>query len=305
VKSRVIQDEPQEPEPAHPVRPTIHQEAPVSGFRAFVRAHRLLVFFALAYVIAWGAIPWDSFFTPGALIAALVVAFVADGVGGLKQIGVRLIRWRVNWVWYALALGVPLFVNAATLGLTVATGAPAPDGGQFDVWMGVPLAIGIAIVNPLNGPLSEEPSFRGYALPILQNRRTPLLSGAILAVLVTGWHAPLFVIDAFGLRPYEAITTVAVTFWYVWLFDHAAGSSLITLIAHATEGSVNIDGLYPDGSGDATRAVVFNLALWCAVAITLLVAYRRFWTSPAPEPARESTKDRSHTTLSTTTVTRS
>src|SRR3712207_9492895 len=80
--------------------------------------------------------------------------------------------------------------------------------------MGVPLAIGLAVVNPLNGPLSEEPSFRGYALPILQDRRTPLLSATILAALVTGWHAPLFVLDDFGLRPFEWVTTVAVTFWY-------------------------------------------------------------------------------------------
>ena len=264
----------------------------MSGIRTFVRAHRVIVFFALAYVLAWGAIPWNSFFTPGALIAALVVAFIADGRPGLKEIGLRLIRWRVNWVWYALALGVPLFVNAATMGLTVATGAPVPEGGQFSAWMGVPLAIGISIVNPLNGPLSEEPSFRGFALPILQNRSTPLISAAILAVLVTGWHAPLFFMDAFGLRPYEAVTTVAVTFWYVWLFDHAAGSSLITLIAHSTEGAINIDGLYPDGSGDATRAVWFNLLLWCAVAIVLLVTHRRFWTAPAPDAARESTEDR-------------
>jgi CAAX protease family protein len=277
MKSRVIQDQPHEPDAQAP---------PTPGFRAFVRAHRLLLFFALAYVLAWGAIPWNSFFAPGALIAALVVAFTADGLAGLKAIGSRLIRWRVNWVCYVLAVGVPLFVNAATLGLTVATGAPTPEQGLIGVWTGVPLAIGIAIINPLNGPLSEEPGFRGYALPILQNRRTPLLSATILGAVIAGWHAPLFVMDAFGLRPYEVITTVAVTFWYVWLFDHAAGSSLITLIAHATEGSLNIDGLYPQGSTDATQAVIVNLLLWCAVAISLLVAYRKFWTVPAPDDSR-------------------
>jgi membrane protease YdiL (CAAX protease family) len=258
----------------------------MSSFRAFVRTHRILAFFALAYVLTWAPLPWGTFFTTGALIAALIVAFVADGLAGLKQIGVRLIRWRVNWIWYALALGVPLVVNAATMGLVMATGAPAPDG-VLNAWMGVPLALAISIINPLNGPLSEEPSFRGYALPILQDRHTPLLSGAILATLVTIWHGPLFFIDQFQLRPYQAITTVAVTFWYVWLFDHAAGSALITLIAHAAEGSINIDGLYSEGSGDATRAAVFNLLLWCAVTVTLLVAYRKFWTSPAPDAARE------------------
>jgi membrane protease YdiL (CAAX protease family) len=255
------------------------------GFRTSVRLHRILVFFALAYALTWAALPWGGFFNTGALIAALIVAYAADGRSGLQQIGARLIRWRVNGIWYALALGVPLAVNAATVGLTVATGAPTPDG-QASVWLGVPLAIGIAIVNPLNGPLSEEPGFRGFALPILQNRSTPLISGLILAVLITVWHGPLFFIAEFQLRPYQAITTFAVTIWYVWLFDHAAGSALIVLIAHATEGSINIEGLYPEGSGDTTRAVVVNLLLWCAVAITLLVASRRFWTSAAPEAAR-------------------
>lgn len=278
MKSRVIQDDHPEPVPPAP-------SAPVTGVRATVRAHRVLVFFTLAYVLAWGALPWRSFFAPGALIAALVVAFTADGPDGLRQIGRRLVRWRVGRRWYALALGVPLSVAAATLGLTVVTGAPAPEPDRFGVWFGVPLAIGLAMVNPLNGPLSEEPSFRGYALPLLR-RRTPLAAAAVLAVLVTGWHAPLFVLDTFGLRPYEAVTTVAVTFWYVWLFD-ATGSSFITLIAHAAEGSVDVDGLYPAGSAHGTRAVVANLLLWCAVAVTLLVVHRRYWTGPRrPEPAR-------------------
>jgi hypothetical protein len=77
-----------------------------------------------------GALPWGTCFNAGAFIAALIVAYVSDGLAGLKQIGVRLIRWRVNWIWYILALGVPLLVNAATTGLTVATGAPALKAGS-------------------------------------------------------------------------------------------------------------------------------------------------------------------------------
>lgn len=289
MKSRIIQDDPEPgiPPPARPVR----QEATVSRTRTFVRAHRVLVFFVLAYVLTWAPLPWGTFFTTGALISALIVASVADGVAGLKEIGRRLIRWRVNWVWYALALAVPLAVNAATMLLTVGTGAPTPDNAM-SAWLGVPLAIGMSIVNPLNGPLSEEPSFRGYVLPILQARNTPLVSAAILAAFVTLWHAPLFFIEQFHLRPIQAITTVAVTFWYVWLFDHARGSSLITLIAHAAEGSVIFTGgLFAQGSVAANRAVLFNLALWVAVAVTLFVVSRRFWTTPAPEPARETAAD--------------
>jgi membrane protease YdiL (CAAX protease family) len=220
------------------------------------------------------------------LIAALVVAFLRDGLAGLKAIGERLIRWHVAWYWYALAVAVPLAVNFATVGLTMAGGAPAPHIDQLTAWYGIPMAIGLAVVNPTGGPLSEEPSFRGFALPILQNRRSPLAAGAIMAVLVTGWHAPLFFLPSFDLSPLEALTTVAVTFWYTWLFGHAGGSALVTLIAHATEGSINVDGLWPAGA-DASREVWVNLLSWTAVVGVLLVASWRFWTSRAPDAARE------------------
>ena len=92
-----------------------------------VRRHRVLCFFVLAYVLAWGAIPWGSFFAPGALIAALVVAGLADGWSGLRDIGARLIRWRVSWVWYALAVAVPLGAHALAVGLNIGAGASAPS----------------------------------------------------------------------------------------------------------------------------------------------------------------------------------
>jgi uncharacterized protein len=141
------------------------------------------------------------------------------------------------------------------------------------------------MINPTGGPLSEEPSFRDFAQPSLRRRRTPLASTAILAVLITGWHAPLFFIDAFGLTPIESVTTVALTFWYGWLFNHASGSALLTLIAHATEGSVNTSDLWPVGA-EASREVWLYLAVWSAVAVGLLAGDRRFWTRPAPAAAR-------------------
>jgi uncharacterized protein len=287
MKSRVIQDEPQEPRPEPPARPDRRQEASMSSVRVFVRAHPLVCFFGLAYLLSWWAIPWDSFFAPGALIAALVVAFVRDGLEGLKQIGLRLIRWRVAWYWYAIAIAVPLAVNYATVGLTIAGGAPTPDIDQLATFYGIPLAIGLMIVDPTGGPFSEEPSFRGFALPIMQNRHSPLVSAAVFGVLITVWHGPLFFLASFDLNPLEALTTVAVTFWYVWLFDHAGGSALITLIAHASEGgSVNVDGLWPAGA-DADREVWVNLALWAGVVAVLLALSWRFWVSRAPADARE------------------
>ena len=51
----------------------------------------------------------------------------------------------------------------------------------------------------------------------------------------------------FDLSLPDIATTVVVTFWYVWLFNRTGGSVLLTLIAHVTEGCVNIQGLWPAG----------------------------------------------------------
>jgi uncharacterized protein len=251
----------------------------------FIRNHPVLSFFVLAYVLAWGGVPFGSFFAPGALVAALVIVFLTEGLAGLRALGARVIRWRVRWVWYVVAIAVPLVVHFVTISLNQALGAPAPNTGQFTPWYGLAMVVGMIMVDPTGGPFNEEPSFRGYAQPKLQATRTPLAATAILAVAITGWHAPLFFISSFGLQPFEALTTIGVTFWYAWLFNHAAGSVLITLIAHATEGSINTSDLWPTGSADLTRETWLYVGVWWAVAIGLLIVSRRFWTSPAPAAA--------------------
>ena len=96
-----------------------------------IRRHPVLTFFLLAYALCWAAIPWQSFFAPGVLVAALIVVFLTEGVAGLKAMGSRLIRWRVSWIWYALAIAVPLAVKFASIGLNSALGAPVPDIAEF------------------------------------------------------------------------------------------------------------------------------------------------------------------------------
>ena len=211
---------------------------------SLIRRHPVVTFFLLAYALCWAAIPWQSFFAPGVLVAALVVVFLTEGVAGLKAMGSRLIRWRVSWVWYALALAVPLSVKFASIGLNTALGAPVPDIAEFSVWYSLPMAIAINIVNPLNAQLPEEASFRGWAQPKLQTTRTPLAATVLMAIGVTIWHVPFFVMPQFGSSPIEALATIAVTFWYAWLFNHASGSSLLTLIAHATEGTIETSTLW-------------------------------------------------------------
>jgi membrane protease YdiL (CAAX protease family) len=138
------------------------------------------------------------------------------------------------------------------------------------------------MVNPLDGPLGEEPAWRGYALPKLQARRSPLRSTAILCVLVSGWHLPLYFMPSYGLRPFDAITTTAYTVFAAWLFNRSGGSALLTLIAHVTEGTVRLAQLWP-AEADLTRARAVNCAAWALVAIGLLLVDRAAWRQAPAE----------------------
>jgi membrane protease YdiL (CAAX protease family) len=249
--------------------------------RSLVRSHPMASFFVLAYVLAWAWLPFGSFGAFSPLLAALVVVPMADGRAGLRRLAGRVLHWRVRWYWYLAAVAVPLGAIAGAAALTVALGAPAPALAQLHPWYGVPLAFAMAMVNPLGGPLGEEPGWRGFAQPGLQATRSPLAATAIMAVLVTGWHAPLMMAP-FNLRPVELLGTAGVTVWYAWLFNRSGGSALLTLVGHAADSSVETSTLW--SGADAGLMVTLWCALLCGVAAVVLATDWRFWRGARPTP---------------------
>ena len=108
-------------------------------------------------------------------------------------------------------------------------------------------------------------------------------STALLAVLITGWHLPLVFMPQFDLGLPDIASTMAVTFWYAWLFNRTGGSVLLPLIAHVTEGCINIQELWPAGA-DADRLAWTWLLAWILLAAALLIFDRKAWRT-APESA--------------------
>jgi uncharacterized protein len=288
MRTRIIQNDPHEPQPAGAGLPAGAAVAvPRSGLTAFVRRHPLLAFFALAFAITWAPTPFGIFMAAGPLIAAVIVTAVVDGRRGLRELGSRMIRWRVGWQWYAAALLIPLAVVLGTGGLNVALGAP--DSAIRDLELSaLVLAFALRLVIPFFSPLGEEPGWRGFALPRMLADRSPFEATLILGLIVAVWHAPLIFIAEEDLPPIFLLTTVAVTFFYTWLFIHSGGSVFITILAHATEGLISREFIGTDGfvRGDETNWVLLYTAGWCAVAIGLLVFDRKLWRDRAPAPAR-------------------
>src|SRR5919202_540319 len=254
-----------------------------------VRHHPIITFFVLTYAIGWGCIPFWTFMAGSPFIAALIVIPLTQGWAGLRELGSRMIRWRVRWYWYVVAIGLPLAVILLTAGLNVALGASAPSLAFVGSVSTILLVFAVRLVNPGDGALGEEPGWRGFALPGLQGSGlSPLVSTLILGVLVTGWHVPLLFLEEGGLQPSIIVGfllgTLAVTFWYTWLFNRTGGSVLMTLVSHAAQGTITIGGLWSAGA-DFAQANLLNGVVLCVVAIGLVVFDWQFWRSPAPTPA--------------------
>lgn len=250
-----------------------------------VRRYPLPTFFVLAYLLTWAFLPLGAFVAAGPLVAALIVIPITHGTAGLKDLGSRMVRWRVGWQWYVVALGFPLAAHALTVLLNVALGAPSPSMSQFSPLSSVLLVFAIRLVNPLDGPMGEEPGWRGFAQPRLQADRPPLNATALLALLVAVWHLPLVLLPEFDLRPIDLLTTACVTFFYAWLFNRRGGSVLMTLVAHAAEGSINTGDFWAGGAAEDRMSWLYAL-VWSAVALGLVVVDWRRWHRYAPKEAR-------------------
>jgi membrane protease YdiL (CAAX protease family) len=221
------------------------------------------------------------FFTGGPLLAALIVIPLTQGLSGLRELGSRMIRWRVGWIWYAVAIGLPLTVLLVTVGLNAALGAGAPSLAQVGP-LSIIVVFAVRLINPLDGPLGEEPGWRGFALPGLQASRSPLLAALILAPLIAVWHLPLAFFG--GMKPLDFLGPIAFTFVATWLFNHTGGSVLMTLVMHAAEGTIHPNQLWSVGASAATAQAIYPV-VWFVVAIGLVILDWRFWRGPAPARA--------------------
>jgi len=242
-------------------------------------AKALVAFFVLAYAVSWSwAVPlaaahlvvrqgqgWPTHYLAlfGPAIAAVVVTAWTLGRPGVRDLLARMTRWRVALRWWLVAVSPLAFLGLALI-MTAATGKALPSLPEFGRFSGIP-AIGAAGVLLLifAGALGEETGWRGYSLPQLQRRFTPLASSLILALLWFCWHLPQFFLIAtyrnlgaggyagmfFGLACGAVILT--------WLYNRSGGSILLVAMWH---------GLYNVAAG--TQAATGMLA---AVVSTLIM----------------------------------
>jgi len=243
-----------------------------------VKRHPIITFFVLAYTFSW--LPWVlgtlvpasrpfvlyPFFSSGPLLAALIVIPITQGRAGLRAWAASLLKWRVGWHWYVVAIGIPLIVGLGAAMLNAGFGAPF-QLAQLSLVSMLPV-FAIRLINPGDGPLGEEPGWRGYALPALQAKRSPLVAALIVGLLATGWHLPIIFVGA--ASPVELLAPFSLGIVSCWVYNRTGGSLLLSLIFHTADGLILNEGLGFVGA-DAERMVWLYSGLWCAMALGVII----------------------------------
>jgi membrane protease YdiL (CAAX protease family) len=242
-----------------------------------VKRHPLIAFFVLTYALSWW--PWilhaqgvqtapiASF---GPFVAALAVLALTEGKAGILGLFRRMIRWRVNLGWYAVALLLPVAMAGGAALLNVALGAEPPTAADLGRWTALPASFAIVLLVPGMGGAWEEPGWRGYALPRMQARWSALLSGVVLALLITLWHLPLMVTGEIHFAEVASIMTAMIVI--NWLFNQARGSVLVIMICHAANNTISGRYFFPmfDGA-DAARQAWLLAVTWGVAALAVVI----------------------------------
>lgn len=261
--------------------------------KCWMQDHPLFAFFFLAYLISWilsipfilsewGILPEGIRYTFaiksfGPFLAAWIMARILPGKDGAQSFWRQFRQGKAGWLWYVLILfGFPVLIVS---GIAIQPGMLAGFDG-IPPQLPVTYLVSFLSVAIGGGPLGEEPGWRGFALPRLQQRRGPLWGTVLLSVLWAGWHLPDFLTSAQGGGPGTGLSDfvvnfpifllliTALTILLTWLFNHTGGSVVFAILAHA---SINTPQLALVPLFPAVTTTTLNIAALIGFGIPALL----------------------------------
>jgi membrane protease YdiL (CAAX protease family) len=255
------------------------------------RGASLVAFFLLTFAITWGLAllivlfpgPFEAFFgklspsnpvfivaVAGPTIAATTLTFARGGWSGLRMLYARLTQWRFGLQWYALLLvGMPLLGYLASWA--------AGSKPKYD--LSTPAVLVMLLLNELIlGPLGEELGWRGFALPRLLQRFSPLVASLILGAIWGLWHLPAFFLSGLPQAnlalPIFLFGALCLSILATWIYTHTGGSVLSMVLFHfMINCSMDVLG---------APLPAFTVVMAVAAALVLLLDRRFGWFRHEP-----------------------
>ena len=241
--------------------------------------HPLTFFFTLAYAFAW------SFFLPMVLSGALTPRLIVAGTFGPTVAAIVTHRlatgsyraFRCLSTWPRVIFGGGIGCVLVVVAYVALPGFIAADPRRLH-W-GVLVSFVYNASTLLGGPLGEEPGWRGYAVPRLEERFGPVRASLLVALLWTGWHLPLFLVPGWTSAPLwtYVLLLISVSTIMTTAVNVARFRVVAAIATHATFNTVSrfLAGLFGDVEPRVQMPFVTLIALsGLAVGLVLTVVTR-------------------------------
>jgi uncharacterized protein len=244
-----------------------------------IHRHPLAAFYVITFLVSWSYWVTDAAaggrwsHAPGLLgpmIAAVVVTGLTKGAAGLRDLGKRMIRWRVEPRWYLWVLA-PFGVALGVAGVISLAGGRSPSLGEWSEmngFAGLGGSTALLVILVVNG-YGEETGWRGYALPAFRRQHDEITASLLVAVPWALWHAPLFFIDSayrdFPLTflPGWLLGFFALSVVLTWTYEGARRSIFVAALLHL---SLNVGTATTASEGTIAGVVTMAVIVW-SVAI--------------------------------------
>ncbi len=208
-------------------------------------------------------------------VAAVLIALLFSGVYSSGQGARDLLHsldfghLPVRWYWWVIAIGFFPAFYVLGYAISIATGLPVSSPNATGLWYWLALdALVMCLYGLIGGGGMEEPGWRGFALPMLQKRFSPLGSSLFLAVMWGFWHLPLIMQSGLiGVAVYLVLLVVPLTILFTAVYTRTGGSLPVVILLHI---SVNLTEILLPSS-------TLSTLLW--IVPVLVIAFW-MWRSP-------------------------
>jgi membrane protease YdiL (CAAX protease family) len=216
--------------------------------------------FAIHYLVAFGP-----------FVAGVVLTWREGRATGLKNLLKRMIKWRVQAVWWIVAISPLLLFFIVALGTRLVQGTWMEVGALGRVDFLPDLGIGSVFLWLVTFGLGEETGWRGYLLPRLQRDNSAWSATIILWVIWAIWHVPSFyylhTVTGGGTLVGFLLGVLAGSIFLTWLYNSTGGSVLIVAVWH---GLFDYVTACTDCKSGLIAATVSTLVMVWAVVVVLI-----------------------------------
>ena len=162
---------------------------------------------------------------PAAL--AILLTTLAEGRKSAAELLKKLFQWRVGLKWYIVALVIPVGIILASCVLAFLL------GWIPNIQIRVPTLAQLIsnFVLILLVAILEELGWRGYALPRLLARRSPLSSALLIGIAWGILHIGIGLLDGRPWLP-TFLAPLGLSIVLTWLFMHTRGSLAMAMLFH-------------------------------------------------------------------------